>query len=104
MNESTLSNKEIAIPDCWRPEVLCCLQSKTMTNSTRNEMFRTLVNLLFTTSHKPTRDDCNHMAQKLILKYPFAKDDLGNGYVSLHSIITCVSNNTCTLCNVAVME
>ena len=32
--------------------------------------------------NKPTTSLCDEMARKLILKYPFVKDDLGNGYVS----------------------
>ena len=41
-----------------------------------------LVTQFFTYSRKPTRFDCEQIARKLILKYPFMKDDMGNGYVS----------------------
>lgn len=45
-------------------------------------MIRALVHQLFAKSRKPTRSQCEDLARKLILKYPFVKDDLGNGYVS----------------------
>ena len=31
---------------------------------------------------KPIRNHCEQVARKLILKYPFMKDDMGDGYVS----------------------
>lgn len=56
------------------------------------EIVRTLVNLLFARFAKPTRDQCEDFARKLIMKYPFVKDDLGNGYVSkMHNIVHVVS-------------
>ena len=42
-----------------------------------------VINLLFTRSKKPCRYDCGSLARKLIMVYPFMKDDLGNGYVSV---------------------
>ena len=53
-----------------------------MTDSARNEIVRSLVNQLSTRASKPTRSQCEKFARKLILKYPFVKDDMGNGYVS----------------------
>ncbi len=73
---------ELEIPDSWRPEVDQCIDEKCMSDSARQEIIRNLVNLLFTRSKKPTRYECEHFARKLIMKYPFMKDDLGNGYVS----------------------
>ena len=83
---STLSNldDDIALPTHWRPEVEFCLQEKNFSSSGRNDIVRTLVNLLFTKSPKPSRVQCEDLAKKLILKYPFARDDLGNGYVCYH--------------------
>ena len=53
-----------------------------MTDSARNEIVRSLVNQLFARASKPTRAQCEELARKLILKYPFVKDDMGTGYVS----------------------
>lgn len=75
-------NADMTIPDHWRPEVEQCIADNCFTDSARNEVVRTLVNQLFCRSSKPTRQECEKMARKLILAYPFAKDDLGNGYVS----------------------
>ena len=45
-------------------------------------MVRSLVNLLFAKDTKPSRANCENLARRLILKYPFLKDDMGIGYVS----------------------
>lgn len=79
---SSSSKSETYVPDHWRPEVESCLQEQSLTESARNEMVRALVLQLFARSIKPTRIQCEAVARKLILKYPFLKDDLGNGYVS----------------------
>ena len=73
---------DIDIPDHWRPEIEQCVADQCLTESVRCDMVRTLVNQLFARSGKPTREQCEHLARKLILKYPFLKDDMGNGYVS----------------------
>ena len=44
------------------------------------------MNQLFARASKPTRFQCEDLARKLILKYPFVKDDMGNGYVSVSQI------------------
>ena len=80
---SSTSNKdELIIPQHWRPEVELCIKDKILSERARNEIIRTMVNLFFTRSRKPCRYDCGSLARKLILVYPFMKDDLGNGYVS----------------------
>ena len=75
---------DIIIPDHWRPEIESCLKEESLTDSARNEIVRTLVNQLFARSSKPTRSQCEELARRLILKYPFVKDDMGNGYVSIY--------------------
>lgn len=79
---SSSTSSSLEIPDHWRPEVQSCLEDKCLTNGARNEIVRTLVHLLFAKVSKPTRLQCEDLARKLIMKYPFIKDDLGNGYVS----------------------
>ena len=71
------------IPQHWRPEVEECFRNQCLTASARNEIVRTLVSILFSKSSRPTRSDCEVMGRKMILKYPFTKDDLGCGYVSI---------------------
>ena len=44
---------------------------------------RTLVTLTIAKiGPKPTRNQCQQVARKLILQCPFMKDDIGDGYVS----------------------
>ena len=57
----------LSIPDNWRPEVMQSIRNKCVLDSARNEMVRVLVNVLFSLSPKPTRQQCNEMAQKLVL-------------------------------------
>ena len=80
--EDSNSAPQLYIPDIWRPEVSQCLKKKELTDSARNDMIRTLVNILYSVSEKPTRSLCDELARKLILKYPAIKDEVGNGYVS----------------------
>lgn len=86
------------VPDHWMPEVEECIRSHCLTDSARSEIIRVLVTQLFAHSRKPSRVDCEQQARKLILKYPFMKDDMGIGYVSyffIHSIhlIICIINS-----------
>lgn len=77
-----MSSDVVLIPDHWRPEVEICIEDQCFSDGARNEVVRTLADQLFSKATKPTRAQCDSMARKLILKYPFAKDKLGNGYVS----------------------
>lgn len=76
------STSQLEIPGHWRPEVEDSISNQQLTNPTRAEIVRVLVTILFSRFSKPTRPQIGAMARKLILKYPFMKDDLGNGYVS----------------------
>ena len=79
---SSAGSSVSVIPEHWRPEVEECLKQQCLTPKARDEITRTLVNVLFSRVPRPSRVDCDAMARKLILKYPCAKDDLGCGYVS----------------------
>lgn len=70
------------IPEHWDPEVEECIRNQSLEESARCEIVRALVSLLFSRFAKPTREQCGSLARKLILKHPFMKDDMGNGYVS----------------------
>ena len=87
MGSTPKSKDDIEIPDHWRPEIEGCIIDKRFSSSSRNEIVRILVSQLFCRTTKPTRVQCENLARKFILKYPFAKDDLGNGYVSDHVCI-----------------
>ncbi len=73
---------QFEIPEHWRPEVEECIYNQSLEDSARCEIVRTLVNLLFSNFGKPTRNQCGSLARQLIIKHPFTKDDMGNGYVS----------------------
>ena len=81
-SDSSSLSSALQIPDHWRPEVEQCINEKMLTESARHDIVRTLVNQLFTRASKPDRFQCEAHARRLILKYPFFKDDMGNGYVS----------------------
>ena len=50
----------------------------------KNDIVRTLVSMMMSkVGAKPTRGQCEQVARDLILKYPFMKDDIGDGYVSI---------------------
>ena len=80
---STRSRVEkINIPDYWRQETQDCLDDGVLDDNSRGDIVRTLVTLLVAKhGPKPGRSRCEELARQLILKYLFAKDDLGNGYV-----------------------
>ena len=86
---SSVSNRShlLEIPEHWRPEVEECIHNQSLEESARCEIVRTLVNLLFSRFIKPTREQCGSLTRQLILKYPFMKDDMGNGYVSRNYLI-----------------
>lgn len=78
---SRASNK-VRLPDFWREETQECLDEGILDEVCRGDITRTLVTLLNAKfGPKPGRARCEDLARQLILKYPFAKDDLGSGYV-----------------------
>ena len=88
---SVVSNESSGeIPKLWRPDVNLCITQKTLTDGARDEIVRRLDDILFSKSQKPNRDDCGDLARKLILAYPWMKDDvggLGPSYVSTLPIV-----------------
>ncbi|XP_064382258.1 uncharacterized protein LOC135344490 isoform X1 [Halichondria panicea] len=70
----------LTIPTSWRPEIQDCITDEMLDISARNEIVRTLVNILFTCYSSPTRAQCSSLARRLILQYGFMKDDQGSGY------------------------
>lgn len=83
-SSSTSSCQLIEIPTKWRPETQHCLDSKIINFESRNDIVRTLVTLLIVKfGSKPSRRQCEQASRALILQYPFLKDDIGPGYVSI---------------------
>ena len=73
----------IRLPEFWREETQEALDEGILNESVRGDITRTLVTLLTARyGPKPSRTHCEDLARQFILKYPFAKDDLGSGYVS----------------------
>ena len=78
-----LSSGNFEIPTHWQPETDSCIIKKDLTPECRSDIVRTLVTLMISkVSPRPSRTHCEQIARKLILKYPFMKDDIGFGYVS----------------------
>ena len=82
------------IPSHWRPETMECIETKRLTNDCRVDIVRTLVTLVTSkVGPKPSKSQLEQVAYGLILKYPFMKDDLGSGYVSLtYTCFQCLYN------------
>ncbi|XP_065893301.1 uncharacterized protein [Dysidea avara] len=73
----------VKIPTHWRPDTLKCIKQKSLSCDSRNDIVRTLVSIMMSkVGAKPTRGQCEQAARDLILKYPFMKDDIGDGYLS----------------------
>ena len=60
-----------------------CIKEKKMNHTARKEIVQTLVTLLIAKfGSNPSKAQCETVARRLILKYPFMRDDIGTGYVS----------------------
>ena len=60
-----------------------CIEEKKLTPRSRKEIVQTLVTLLITNvGSNVGRAECETVARRLILKYPFMRDDIGTAYVS----------------------
>lgn len=79
---SLRSSDSIVIPSHWRPETKACINRKVLTCESRLDIIRTLVTLMNKFGPPATKHQMEEVARKLVLKYPFMKDDLGSGYVS----------------------
>ena len=87
------------IPDHWHPEVEECFKTKSLTLPAQDAITQILGYILFSRSKKRTRADCNDIANKMILKYPCTKDDIGLGYVSTYiniSVHLIIKNFMCS--------
>ena len=88
VNSSSSKSHLIDVPTHWHAETQHCLDTKAVSDEARNDIIRTLVTLLIGKyGSKPSRRQCEQASRALILQYPFLKDDLGPGYVSLNCYI-----------------
>ena len=62
------------------------ISTKTLTPDIRNEITRDLVTHIFGFVKKPTSQFCKFVAQRLILKYPFMRDEKGTVYVNICTV------------------
>lgn len=88
-SHSRVQSKTIEIPKLWKPDVEDCIQKESLTDSVRDEIVRHLVNILFSKTSKPIRSDCEELSRRLILTYPWMKDDMGSGYVRFCLLYFC---------------
>ena len=98
-----IRSEKMKIPDFWREETQDCIENGIMDDKSRSDITRTLITLLTTKyGPRPGKNHCQQAARQLILKYPFMKDDLGSGYVSIFTylflFILCVLAHAC-LCD-----
>ena len=76
------------IPSNWSMYTQKCINEKLMEPKVRHDIVRTLATLIVAKhGPKPRSSEVEVVARQLVLKYPFMRDDLGTGYVSL---ILCV--------------
>ena len=77
------TSNEIIIPQQWQEDTQACINAKVLTQESRGNICRTLVTLV-TAKYRPNpgKGKIDDIARKLILKYPFMKDDMGSWYVS----------------------
>jgi hypothetical protein len=92
VSTSRASSKEIIfeIPGQWRPNTQTCIDTKKLTSAARNDICRTIVTLLTVSYGAFDRSQVKEAARKLISKYPFMADDLGDGVVSKPCIYICL--------------
>ena len=80
---NSVSAQGFSIPSKWRPSIMDAIEDKQLTPDVRNEVVRDLVTHMYGFMLKPNSSFCQYCAQRLILKYPFMRDSVGTGYVSV---------------------
>jgi hypothetical protein len=58
------------------------LEKDVLTDPDRRYMVQTIATVLMTYVQRPSLDSCNAVAKSVIDKYPFLKDNIGEGQVS----------------------
>lgn len=71
-----------SLPKAFSSAVMGALQKKQMEPKVRSAFVRELVVHMTSYGIRPPRPFCSLVARRIILKYPFLRDAVGNGYVS----------------------
>lgn len=76
------------IPTVWRPEIMRGISAKEMpTTHVRSAFVRDMVVHMYSYGKRPSRAFSKYAARRLTLVYPFLRDSIGTGYVSVLCII-----------------
>ena len=76
-----------SLPKTLSSAVMDALQKKQMEPKVRSAFVRELVVHMTSYGIRPPCPFCSLVARRIILKYPFLRDAVGNGYVSTISIL-----------------
>lgn len=72
------------MPNKWRPSIMFAIKESKLTPDVRNEVVRDLVTHMYSYVERPTSAFCKFVAQRLILQFPFMRDSMGTGFVSIY--------------------
>ena len=87
--------KGFHIPTSWRADIMDCIKEKELTAKARNALVRDLVVHMYSFANRPSKQFCEYAARRLTVMYPFMRDALGTGYVSLSFICVLYLFNEC---------
>lgn len=84
---SSVSSKDArcpSIPSHWSRSTQSAINDKKLDAKIRCDIVRTMVTLLIAKSGPhPNKSEIELFSRQLVLKYPFMRDDIGTGYVSI---------------------
>ena len=63
-----------------------CLKNEEMTPYCTKKLVEFIGDKMYGICRYPTREDYQTISKKLVDTYPFLKDNIGSGYVSIHLI------------------
>ena len=72
-----------SLPKCFSAGVMESLEKKDMKPNVRSAFVRELIVHMTSYGVKPPKNFCSTVARKIVLKYPFLRDAVGSGYVSI---------------------
>ena len=78
------------LPKAFSSTVMGALQKKEMEAKIRSAFVRELLVHMTSYGSRPSLNFCSLVARRIVLKYPFLRDSIGNGYVS-YIMSVCVS-------------
>ena len=76
-----------SLPKCFSSAVIESLEKKSMEPNVRSAFTRELIVHMTSYGVRPSTNFCSAVARKIILKYPFLRDALGSGYVSVSAFV-----------------